>query len=104
MANFVELVTTCGSWQEAQRITDALLESKLVACVEQMEIRSKNWWHGAIEDTKEIKLIMKTIAEKFDAVEAEIRRHHSYKTFVLEMIPVGRINQDAAGWLTESLN
>ncbi len=102
--NFVELVTTCGSWQEAQRITDALLEKHLAACVEQMEITSKNWWQGAIEDTKEIKLIMKTLAEKFDDVEAEIRKHHSYKTFVLEMIPVTHINQEAADWLIESMH
>ena len=102
MLNPVELVLTCGSWQEAQKITDALLEKRLVACVEQMEIRSKNWWQGAIEDTKEIKLVMKTLAEKFEAIEAEIKRHHSYETFVLEMLPIARLNDAAATWLTES--
>ena len=99
----VELVLTCGSWQEAQKITDALLSKRLVACVEQMEIRSKNWWQGAIEDTKEIKLIMKTLAEKFEAVEAEVKKHHSYETFVLEMIPVSRLSLDAATWLEQQL-
>ena len=101
--NFVELVLTCGSWQEAQKITDALLAKKLVACVEQMEIRSKNWWQGAIEDTKEIKLIMTSIAEKFNAVEAEIKKHHSYETFVLQMLPIARLNQDTAKWLNETV-
>jgi periplasmic divalent cation tolerance protein len=103
MTNFVELVLTCGSWQEAQKITDALLQDRLVACVEQMEIRSKNWWQGAIEDTKEIKLIMKTVAEKFEAIEAEIKKHHSYETFVLEMLPVALLNEDAANWLSETV-
>lgn len=101
MANFVELALTCGSWQEAQKITDALLQRKLVACVEQIEIRSKNWWQGQIEDSKEIKLIMTTVAEKYEAIEAEIRKHHSYDTFVLAALPISHLNSDAAKWLSD---
>lgn len=97
--NFVELVLTCGSWQEAQKITDALLAKKLVGCVEQMEIKSKNWWKGAIEDNKEIKLIMQTVADKFDDIEKEVRKHHSYDTFVLQQLPIDRLNSEAAAWL-----
>jgi periplasmic divalent cation tolerance protein len=99
--DFVELLLTCGSWQEAQRITDALLEAKLVACVEQMEIRSKNWWQGKIEDSKEIKLSMLSIAEKYDAIEAIIKKLHSYETFVLKQLPVTHLNADAATWLDQ---
>jgi periplasmic divalent cation tolerance protein len=97
--NAVQLTLTCGSWQEAQNVTDALLGSKLVACVEQLEVRSKNWWQGAIEDSKEIKLIMTSIAEKFDDIEAEVRKHHSYDTFVLHMLPVEKLNDEAVAWL-----
>ena len=103
MNNSVELILTCGSWQEAQTITDALLEKKLVACVEQMEIRSKNWWEGKIEDTKEIKLSMLSFAEKYDEIEAVVRKLHSYDIFVLKQSPVTRLNDDAAKWLGESL-
>jgi uncharacterized protein involved in tolerance to divalent cations len=99
----VELYLTCGSWQEAQRITDALLEKKLVACVEQLEIRSKNWWEGTIEDTKEIKLIITSIVDHYDAIEAIVRQLHSYETFVLKMIPVAHLNEDATNWLVKSL-
>ncbi len=104
MENFVELILTCGSWQEAQRITDALLEQKLVACVEQLEIRSKNWWQGEIEDSKEIKLSMLSIAEKYADIEAVIRKFHSYETFVLKQLPVTHLNPDAAEWLHQSMN
>lgn len=102
-SDFVELLLTCGSWQEAQRITDALLEQKLVACVEQFEIRSKNWWEGAIEDTKEIKLNMLSIADKYADIEAVVRKFHSYETFVLKQIPVTHINPDAAKWLEQTI-
>lgn len=102
MSNPVELFLTCSSWQEAQNITDALLEKKLVACVEQMEIRSKNWWEGATEDTKEIKLSMLSIAEHYAPIEALIAKFHSYETFVLKQIPVTHLNEAAAKWLADS--
>lgn len=97
----VELTLTCGSWQEAQNITNALLASKLVACVEQLEIRSQYWWQDAVHDAKEIKLIMTSIAEKFEEIEAEVRKHHSYETIVLHMLPIDRINADAKAWLKD---
>lgn len=99
----VELFLTCASWQEAQAITDVLLEKHLVACVEQMEIRSKNWWEGVIEDTKEIKLSMLTTADHYANIEAEVAKLHSYETFVLKQIPITRLNDDAVKWLTQSV-
>lgn len=101
MSDFVELFLTCGSWQEAQRIADNLLDKKLVACVEFFEIQSKFRWHGNIEEGKEIKLVMKSAAHLFDAVEAEVKKLHSYETFVLEALPVAQISDDAAQWLTD---
>ena len=101
VANFVELILTCGSWQEAQKITDKLLAKKLVACVEMMEIKSKYLWRQGIEDIKEIKVIMETIADNFEKVEKEVKKHHSYKTFVLQMIPITKLSKDATAWLTE---
>lgn len=101
MSDFVELFLTCGSWQEAQRIADSLLDKKLVACVEMFEVKSKFRWHGAIEESKEIKLIMKSAARLFDDIEAEVKKLHSYETFVLEALPVKRISDDAAQWLTD---
>src|SRR6476646_4655938 len=103
MNNAVELFLTCGSWQEAQRITDALLEKQLVACVEQMDIRSKNWWQGSFEDTAEVKLSMLTITEKYDEIASVIKSLHSYETFVLKQIPIDRLNGDAEEWLKDSV-
>jgi len=97
-ADFVELVLTCGSWQEAQKIADVLLEKRLVACVEMMDIKSKYHWHGKIDKASEVKLIMETVAGNFDKVEAEVKNLHSYDTFVLQQIAVGRVSAQAAEW------
>lgn len=97
--NLVELVLTCASWQEAQQIADHLLEKRLVACIEFMEIKSKYWWEGKLDEVKEIKLIMQTVADNFAKVEAAVGKLHSYETFVLQAIPIAQLSTNASGWL-----
>ncbi len=101
--DYVELVLSCGSWQEAQAIADSLLEQKLVACVEFFETKSKYHWQGSLETANEVKMIMHSAAHLFDTVEAEVKKLHSYETFVLQAIPVSHISTDAQNWLKSNL-
>jgi periplasmic divalent cation tolerance protein len=98
---FVELVLTCGSWQEAQAIADAVLQKHLVACVEMLEIKSKYWWEGKLAEATEIKLVMESVAQNFESVEAEVIKLHSYDTFVLQQLPLTNLSSDAAAWWVE---
>lgn len=100
-ADFVELVLKCGSWQEAQAIADRLLEQKLVACVEFLEIKSKYRWQDALEEAKEIKLVMESVAANFKKIEAEVAKLCSYDTFVLQQLPLTNLSKKARGWLAE---
>ena len=102
--SFVEVVLTCRSWQEAHRIADELLGQRLVACVEFLEIQSKSHWHGAMEEAKEIKLIMETVAHHFEAIEAEVAKLHSYDTFVLQQIPLTNLSDKAQVWWQDETN
>lgn len=96
---FVELVLTCGSWQEAQRIVDSLLEQKLIACAECVKVKSKYHWKGGLQDDTEIRLIMETAAHLFDRIEAEVRKLHSYEVFVLQATPIVQLSMAARDWL-----
>jgi periplasmic divalent cation tolerance protein len=104
MKNFVEMILTCVSWQEAQKIADHLLEKRLVACVEFMEIKSKSWWKGTLEDAKEVKLIMQSLADNFKQIETEVSKLHSYETFVLQQIPLTALSKEAQNWLVSETN
>lgn len=103
-SNLVELVLTCGSWQEAQKIADSLLEKRLVACVELFDIKSKYQWQDHLQEAKEVKMIMYTAEHLFDQVEAEVRKLHSYKAFVLQALPVSHFSKEARKWLAETIN
>lgn len=100
---FVEVVLTCASWQQAQNIADALLDKRLVGCVHFIEIKSKYWWHGDLDQGKEIKLFMQTFGHLFDEIEAEVAKLHSYKTFVLQSLPLERLSAQAQEWLAQEV-
>ncbi|HVV66932.1 MAG TPA: divalent cation tolerance protein CutA [Candidatus Saccharimonadales bacterium] len=103
-SDFVELVLACGSWQEAQAIADTLLGKHLVACVEFLEIKSKYHRQGALREADEIKLVMEAAAMNFEKIEAEIKKLHSYDTFVLQQIPIERVSKRAETWWLEETN
>jgi periplasmic divalent cation tolerance protein len=96
---FAEFVVTCSSWQEAQAITDVLLEKHLVACVEMVDVKSKYRRQGRLEEAREIKLVMESRADNFEQIEAEVRKLHGYETFALQQLPLSRLSGAAAEWL-----
>ncbi|HUD10755.1 MAG TPA: divalent-cation tolerance protein CutA [Candidatus Saccharimonadales bacterium] len=99
----IELVLSCASWQEAQTIADALLDKRLIACAEFMEVKSKYRWDDKLEEASEVKLIMETVAGNFEKIEAEVARLHSYDTFVLYAVPIAHISESSAKWLEGQL-
>jgi len=101
-SDFVELLLTCADKAEADKIAQSLLEQHLVACVKLEPVHSKFWWNDEIEESDEIKLSMLSRAENFDRIEAEVAKLHSYDTFVLQALPIARLNKDAAEWLGEN--
>lgn len=79
MAEFLQVVTTAGAREEADRIASALVEGRLAACVQVVgPVTSRYWWDGAVETAEEWLCLAKTTAARYPEVEAAIRRLHSY--------------------------
>lgn len=94
---------TCANEKEAKAIGTALLEQKLVACVRRSQVNSAYWWNGKIHNDDEILLMMESLEEKFDAVEAVVTELHSYDEYVLTAVPVARTTTGVLRWLDETL-
>lgn len=94
---------TCKNSEEADKIIDTLLSQKLIACAKQEKVTTKNLWQGKIESGEEIRIIMESAEENFEKIEAEIAKIHSYETFVLYSIPIGKINSKAKEWMQQEL-
>lgn len=79
MDDYCLVVSTASSLVEADKISEILLERHLVACVQQMPIKSSYHWKGKIEKSEEILMLMKTQTSLFEKVETAIKANHSYE-------------------------
>lgn len=93
------LYLTCASDSEARKISNALLEDKLIVCARRSSISSSYWWDGKIPHDDEVLLMMESIEEKFEAIEVKVTELHSYDQFVLTAIPVVRTTSGVEKWL-----
>ena len=67
---------TCRDKQEVKRIVHGLLDQRLIACASIFpEVESIYRWEGKIEESQEVKVILKTAALHFNAVQSYIQEH-----------------------------
>lgn len=84
---------TCRDKQEAKKIIHELLDQRLIACASIFsEIESIYRWEGKIEESQEVKVILKTVLKHFDAVQSYIQKHCSYE--VPEILQVNIVQGD----------
>jgi len=97
----ITLFLTCADIDEAQKITDLLLDQKLAACVRTADVESAFLWKGQKEQGSEKLLIIDSAEEKFDLIEAAVKEAHSYETFVLTAYPVIKASAGVEDWIKE---
>lgn len=101
MAEYCQLQLTCANKSEADGIAKTLLKKRLIACAKQISISSDFRWQGKIEHADEILLIMDGKMSNFEKIESEVKKLHSYETFVLQATPIEHVSKQAMGWLEE---
>jgi periplasmic divalent cation tolerance protein len=95
----IAVFTTVGSEDEAKRIARTLVERKLAACVQISRIESFYHWNGAVQNEPEYRLLVKTIDERYSAVEAAIRELHSYELPAIHACVIDRIFAPYGEWI-----
>jgi periplasmic divalent cation tolerance protein len=70
---------TAVSQDEARKIGSALVEEKLVACVNIFPVQSVYRWQGKVEEAAEFALMAKTRQGLVDKVIERVKRLHSYQ-------------------------
>jgi uncharacterized protein involved in tolerance to divalent cations len=94
---------TCVNEGEAKRITDSLLDKKLVACAKKIPIESTFWWEGKKDKADEVLVMFETVEEKFEEIEKEVVSLHSYDTPMLFALSVVKTTRSVEKWLGEVL-
>ncbi len=104
MTDYVQVLTTTGSEQEAERIALALVERRLAACVQTIgPVASRYRWRGEVEEAREWQCLAKTEAQRYAEVEAAIRELHSYEEPEIVATPIVAGSSGYLGWISESV-
>jgi periplasmic divalent cation tolerance protein len=96
----IVILVTAGNEAEAERIARALVDERLVACVNVLPaVRSFYRWEGRVADDAELLLVIKTRRERFEAVAARVREIHSYDVPEVIALPVLAGSETYLEWL-----
>lgn len=103
LEELVVFVTT-GSEQEAREISHALVQDRLVACVNIIPtVQSIFQWEGIVTEEQENLLIMKTTSAAFCELEAAIKAQHSYRVPEIIALPVQMGSSDYLAWVRQQV-
>jgi len=104
MKQYVQIITNTNTEENAEKIANALVRNRLAACVQIIgPTASVYWWKGEVEGAKEWLCIVKTRKDLFNAVEALVRRYHTYETPEILAVPIIEGNESYISWLNKEL-
>jgi periplasmic divalent cation tolerance protein len=104
MSGHVVALSTVGGAEDAERVARALVERRLAACVNVVPgLVSVYRWQGRVEREEERLLVIKTSAERVDALRAALVELHPYE--LPELVVLGVVSGHAPylAWIDESV-
>lgn len=102
MSKIIYVFWTCRDSKEAKRIIHQLLEKHLIACASLFpNVTSIYGWEGKVEESEEVKVILKTVPEHFSKILSHIATHGSYQVPEVSQIDVGLANPTYCDWVMQ---
>ncbi|MBS7608323.1 MAG: divalent-cation tolerance protein CutA [Candidatus Bathyarchaeia archaeon] len=101
---YIIVLVTAPSKDEAEKIAKTLLEERLIACANIIgPVHSLFWWLGKIDKAREHLIIMKTRKDLFEKICEMVKALHSYQIPEIIALPITEGSKDYLKWLDESL-
>ncbi len=98
-SQFVMIMTTAGSREEAEKLARALVSERLAACVQLLPITSYFTWDGQVQHEDEVLLLVKTRRTLYSRAEERIRSLHSYDTPEVIATPIASGSRPYLSWI-----
>jgi periplasmic divalent cation tolerance protein len=104
VSEHVVALSTVGTAEDAERLARALVERRLAACVNVVPgLVSVYRWQGAVEREEERLLLIKTRAERVDALRRALVELHPYELPELVVLDVRDGHPPYLAWVDESV-
>lgn len=98
------VLTTAPSVKEARKLSKAILDQKLGACVQILpQIESRYIWKGKKESSQEALILIKTKSSLYRKLEIAIQKIHSYETPEIIQIPIQKGSRAYLSWISDSM-
>ena len=99
---FCLIYVTTGSKEEAMRLDRAIVEERLVACVNIIpKIHSIYWWEGKVCREDEVMLVSKSTESLFPAIMDRVKSLHSYQVPEILSFPILEGLPDYLNWIED---
>jgi len=100
--NYLVVLVTASSLEEARQIARVLVEKRLCACVNIIDgISSTYRWKREIQEETECLLLCKAVEGDFDSIEACVKGLHSYTVPEVIAVPLVRGSREYLNWVSE---
>ena len=100
----VIVLSAIGAQPEAQQIARTLVDERLAACVNVIPgVMSVYRWKGTVEREPELILMIKTVAERVDALKARLLELHPYELAEVVVIPIRDGHKPYLEWIEEQV-
>ena len=100
----VIVLTTIGADADGDALARTLVEERLAACVNVLPpMRSVYRWKGEVQADAERQLIIKTKAERVEALQARLSQLHPYELPEFLIVPCGGGSEGYLAWIGESV-
>jgi len=98
------VLTTTQNSEEAEILAKKIIGEKLAACVQVLPLmKSFYFWEGAVQAETEHLLIIKTLAENYDALEKFIQANHSYDVPEIVALAAENVSAKYLSWIKDYL-
>lgn len=98
------ILCTCPDQISAEKIAKQLVACKLAACVNILPgLSSVYEWQGEIETAQEHLLLIKSLQDRFAAIEIAIKQTHPYQLPEIIAVPIERGSLEYLKWIDSCL-
>ncbi len=104
MTDYIQIQTTTGTKEEAEKIGRGLVEQGLAACFQIVgPITSIFKWESKIDESQEYLCLIKTRKDLFNEVKTNIETNHSYEVPEIIATDIVTGSEKYLSWMNDSL-
>ncbi|MDP8259921.1 MAG: divalent-cation tolerance protein CutA [Candidatus Gygaella obscura] len=97
---FIVVLVSCPSTENALKVKECLLNSKLAACINIVkDVKSFFWWDGKINSSEELLLIIKSKKQLFRQLVDTVKINHEYDVPEIIALPIVDGNEEYLNWV-----